>query len=151
MGALVGPDDPREERELPAQCPHALRLGVEGGLEVLEGERVVEDRHVAPALGLRALGHEAEQRSAAEDAAAQQAGAREEAGAGVLRGPLGGLADRPVGVDLLQGQSHLAVHARVLPHADWMKPVAATARSICLLVLARSKARGAGYSREPPE
>src|SRR5919204_1173547 len=46
MGPLDGTDDARSGRGLSRQSTASLRLGVEGRLEILEHERVVEDAEV---------------------------------------------------------------------------------------------------------
>jgi hypothetical protein len=124
VGVLVGGDGLEEDLCLLVLDERALfvvrgRLVVEGGLEVLEGEGVVEDANVTLAeFGGRASlahgrhrsggGESAEQRAAAHHGTTGKAGLLEEAESGVALQPLGGLvggfADVSVYVDLLDVQ-----------------------------------------------
>jgi hypothetical protein len=104
---------PRRRPPAPAAVEKAAavdRLLVERGLEVLERQRVLEDRDVAGGhlLRRRRRGDAAEQARAEHGAAGGDAGAAEEVGAAVA-GLLGRLGDRAVAVDHVQGE-HLVVH-----------------------------------------
>ena len=105
----------------------ALRLRVEGGLEVLEHERVVQDVDVG--RGLRA-----------GDAAAQQqraAGSRRDADEEPpAREARAGLRERPVAVESCEVETEVGAHA--------VTPIRCSACRTCASVLGESTASGAG-------
>ena len=108
MRGLVVRDGLRELHGLAGELAAGDGLRVEGGLEVLEREREVEDVDVARRgprrAGERARGQRAQERAAAE----QRAAAEHDAAQSVATrdaGALGSLLQRAVGVDLAQRQS----------------------------------------------
>ena len=126
--------------QLAVERAHLHRLGVERRLEVLERERVVEDRHVALGSAPAPAIAGAEQRAAADHAAAEQPGLGEERRAGVAGGRVRGLADRAVDVDVSRsGCSWSSFVTQPL-----MKPVAPTAALDLRLESGGSSAAGAG-------
>jgi hypothetical protein len=132
MRALDGTELPRNLGELPADRAQPLGLAVEGRLEVLERECVVEDRHVRRGGGTLSPvrnGQSSQQPRAADGRLPQ------EAGPCVARDPVDRLRDRAVPVELAEGQAG---------HQP-RNPVWSTAAWTCAAVFGASVASGAGF------